>query len=445
LGLCGSAGVLSRVATAGRIALGSGALCEILAITTIQSAARQPNGAARDFCLENVMINGLLDLSWWQLVLVVLVLTHVTIVSVTVYLHRCQAHRALELHPVLGHFFRFWLWMTTGMITREWVGIHRRHHARCETPEDPHSPQVLGLRKVLWEGAELYRAAAAQPNLVERYAHGTPDDWIERNIYQRFNFIGVSVMLVIDVVLFGIPGIAAWAVQMIWIPFFAAGVINGVGHYWGYRNFQSPDAATNISPWGILIGGEELHNNHHAFPSSAKLSARWWEFDIGWMYIRLFSLLGLARVRRVACEPAMDTGKGVIDMDTVKAVVVHRMHVLAHYAREVIKPVADAELCRSERHCRRMARQARRLLIRDESLLDAPSRERLETILSRSQVLATVHRSRKQLQQVWERTATSQEALLSALQQWCREAESSGIKALQDFARSLRGYHPAVN
>jgi len=391
------------------------------------------------------MINGLLDLSWWQLVLVVLALTHVTIVSVTVYLHRCQAHRALDLHPALGHFFRFWLWMTTGMVTREWVGIHRRHHARCETPEDPHSPQVLGLRKVLWEGAELYRAAAAQPNLVERYAHGTPDDWMERNVYQRFNFIGVSIMLLVDVILFGIPGVAAWAVQMMWIPFFAAGVINGVGHYWGYRNFQSPDAATNISPWGILIGGEELHNNHHAFPSSAKLSARWWEFDIGWMYIRLFSLLGLARVRRVAREPAMDTAKGVIDMDTVKAVVVHRMHILAHYAREVIKPVTDAELCRSERHCRRMARQARRLLTRDESLLDASSRERLEAILSRSQVLATVHRSRKQLQQVWERTASSQEALLSALQQWCREAESSGIKALQDFARSLRGYHPAVN
>lgn len=390
------------------------------------------------------MINGLLDLSWWQLVLVVLALTHVTIVAVTVYLHRCQAHRALDLHPVLGHFFRFWLWMTTGMITREWVGIHRRHHARCETPEDPHSPQVLGLRKVLWEGAELYREAAGRPDLVERYAHGTPDDWIERHLYQRYNFLGVSLMLVINFVLFGIPGIAAWAVQMVWIPFFAAGVINGVGHFWGYRNFQSPDAASNISPWGILIGGEELHNNHHAFPSSAKLSARWWEFDIGWMYIRLFSLLGLARVRRVAREPAMDAGKGVIDMDTVKAVVVHRMHILANYAREVIKPVADAELCRTEQHCKRLARQARRLLLREESSLDATSRARLENILKRSQVLATVHRSRQQLQQVWERTASSQEALLSALQQWCREAENSGIKALQDFARSLRAYAPAA-
>jgi stearoyl-CoA desaturase (delta-9 desaturase) len=390
------------------------------------------------------MVDGLLGLSWWQLVLVVLAMTHVTIVAVTVYLHRCQAHRALDLHPLVAHFFRFWLWLTTGMITREWVGVHRRHHARCETPEDPHSPQVLGLRKVLWEGAELYRAATDDPELVGRYAHGTPDDWIERHLYQRFNFLGVSLMLVIDAVLFGIPGIAVWAVQMFWIPFFAAGVINGVGHFWGYRNFESPDAATNISPWGILIGGEELHNNHHAFPSSAKLSARWWEFDIGWMYIRLLTLLGLARVRRVAREPAVEEGKGTIDMDTVKAVVTHRMFVLANYAREVIKPVARSELCHSEHHCRRLARQARRLLLRDEASLDESSRQRLQKLLESSQVLAQVHRSRQQLQQVWEKTATSQEALLASLQAWSRDAEASGIKALQDFAHKLRGYHPAL-
>jgi stearoyl-CoA desaturase (delta-9 desaturase) len=389
------------------------------------------------------MTDGLLNLDPWQLVLVVLVMTHVTIVAVTVYLHRCQAHRALDLHPVVAHFFRFWLWLTTGMVTREWVGVHRRHHARCETPEDPHSPQVLGLRKVLWQGAELYRDATHDAGLVERYAHGVPDDWIERNLYRRWNFLGVSLLLVIDFVLFGIPGIAAWAVQMLWIPFFAAGVINGVGHFWGYRNFQSPDAATNIFPWGILIGGEELHNNHHAFPSSARLSARWWEFDIGWMYIRLLGLFGLARVRRVARPPQLGAARPAVDLETVKAVIAHRMHVLADYTRDVIRPVAEAELCRSERHCRRLARQARRLLLRDESQLDPSSRARLEQILSRSQVLATVHRSRTQLQQVWDRTAASQEALVSALQQWCREAESSGIKALQDFARSLRSYRLA--
>jgi stearoyl-CoA desaturase (delta-9 desaturase) len=330
------------------------------------------------------------------------------------------------------------------MVTAEWVGIHRRHHARCETPDDPHSPQVLGLPKVLWEGAELYRDASRDHEMVERYAHGTPDDWIERHLYKPYNFVGIVVMLLIDVALFGILGVAVWAVQMIWIPFFAAGVINGIGHYWGYRNFQSPDAATNISPWGILIGGEELHNNHHAFPSSAKLSSRAWEFDIGWMYIRLFGLVGLARVRRVARAPLHDQAKSVIDVETVKAVVVHRMHVLADYAHEVIKPVAYAEMCRSEHHCKRLARQVRRLLVREEGSLDASSRKRLEAILGQSQVLATVHRSRKQLQQVWDRTASSQEALLAALQQWCRDAEDSGIKALQEFARSLRSYQPAL-
>jgi len=388
------------------------------------------------------MTNGLLDLAWWQVLLVTLALTHVTIVSVTVFLHRAQAHRALTLNPLVSHFFRFWLWMTTGMVTREWVAIHRYHHARCETEEDPHSPQVLGINKVMWEGAELYREAADKQELIERYSHGTPNDWLEKHVYARRS-LGIALMLMVDVLLFGVLGAAVWAVQMIWIPFWAAGVINGLGHYWGYRNFASPDAATNISPWGILIGGEELHNNHHAFPSSAKLSAKWWEFDIGWMYIRILSLLGLARVRRVALKPLIDSGKVNIDMDTVKAVVVHRMHVLANYAREVVKPVAEAEICRSEAHCKKLARQARRLLNADEKRLDSVARARLQEILDKSQVLATVHQYRERLQNIWDRTATSQEALLQALQDWCREAESTGIKSLEDFSRSLRGYQPA--
>lgn len=388
------------------------------------------------------MLNGLLDLPWWQLILVTLVMTHITIVSVTVFLHRAQAHRALDLNPLVSHFFRFWLWLTTAMVTAEWVAVHRYHHARCETEEDPHSPQVLGIDKVLWEGAELYRKASRDPALVKRYAHGTPDDWIEK-LYRHRNF-GPALMLLINVALFGVLGIAMWAVQMLWIPFFAAGVVNGIGHYWGYRNFASPDAATNIVPWGIIIGGEELHNNHHAFPSSAKLSARWWEFDIGWMYIKLLSWLGLAKVRRVAMPPLMDDSKAVVDMDTVKAVVVHRMFVLANYAREVVQPVAREELCHSEQHCRRVERQARKLLATDTSRLDEAARMRLNEILDKSQVLATVHQSREKLQQIWQRTADSQEALLQSLQQWCAEAESSGIKALEDFARSLRRYQPAV-
>jgi stearoyl-CoA desaturase (delta-9 desaturase) len=386
------------------------------------------------------LFNGLLEPSWWQLVLVTLALTHVTIAAVTIYLHRAQAHRALDLHPAVAHFFRFWLWLTTGMVTAEWVAVHRRHHARCETAEDPHSPQVLGLRKVLLEGSELYRDAAADKALVERYSHGTPDDWLERNVYDRMRWQGVGLMLAIDFVLFGAAGVAVWAVQMLWIPWWAAGVINGVGHYYGYRNFASPDAATNIVPWGILIGGEELHNNHHAFPSSAKLSSRPWEFDIGWLYIRALELVGLAHVRRVAPTPHLSATKTTIDLDTLKAVFTNRMHVLADYAREVIRPVSRLELCGEDAACRRLYRQTKRLLTRDESRLDPASRERLAQLLQRSQTLAVVVDYRKRLQDLWDRTAASQEAMLQSLQEWCRQAEASGIRALADFARSLRHY-----
>jgi stearoyl-CoA desaturase (delta-9 desaturase) len=320
------------------------------------------------------------------------------------------------------------------------VSIHRKHHARCETEDDPHSPQILGLKKVLWEGAELYRAAARDEQIMQRYGHGTPDDWLERRLYTRFNFLGIVVMLLIDVLLFGIPGIAIWAIQMIWIPFWAAGVINGVGHFWGYRNFQSPDAATNISPWGILIGGEELHNNHHAFPSSARLSSKWWEFDIGWMYIRILSALGLARVKKIAPAPRVEVGKEVVDMDTLKAVIVGRMHVLAQYAQDVILPVSKAELCTSERSCGKMYRQTRRLLIKEAGRMDEAARNRLQRILDQSQALQTVYQYRERLQAVWERTAANQEVLLQSLQEWCGQAEATGIKALQDFAHNLRGY-----
>ena len=283
---------------------------------------------------------GLLDVDILSAVLVTLGMTHITIVAVTVYLHRAQAHRALDLHPAVSHFFRFWLWLTTGMVTKEWVGVHRRHHAKCETAEDPHSPQILGLRKVLGEGAELYAQAASDRAAVERYGQGTPDDWLERRLYSRFSWQGVALMLLLDVVLFGVYGIVIWAVQMLWIPIFAAGVINGVGHYFGYRNFEPPDASTNIVPWGILIGGEELHNNHHAFPSSARLSSKWWEFDIGWMYIRILTALRLAKVRRVAPNPQVVPGKSQLDLETLRAVITSRMHVFARYGKEVMVPVS---------------------------------------------------------------------------------------------------------
>lgn len=390
-------------------------------------------------------MNGLLELSWWQLIGVGLALTHMTIASVTVFLHRAQAHRALDLHPGVAHVFRFWLWLTTGMITKEWVAVHRKHHARCETPEDPHSPQVLGLPKVLWQGAELYREAARDPGLVARFAHGTPDDWIERRLYTPHNFLGVVLMLGIDALLFGVPGIALWAVQMIWIPFWAAGVINGIGHYWGYRNFDSPDAATNIAPLGLLIGGEELHNNHHAFPSSAKLSVKPWELDIGWLYIWMLERLGLARVKKLAPRPALVQGKETVDMETLRAVILNRMHVLASYAREVLAPVSRRELCGMDTSCRRLYRQVRRLLASGEPQLDAAKRARLMSLIEQNQTLRTVYQFRRRLQEVWERTATSQEHLLQALQDWCGQAETSGIRALQEFSMRLRQYSlPAV-
>ncbi len=385
-------------------------------------------------------MNGLLDLSVWQLVAATLLFTHITIAAVTIFLHRCQAHRALELHPLISHFFRLWLWMTTGMVTREWVAIHRKHHAKCETPEDPHSPQVKGLSTVVFKGALLYRRESLNAETISKYGQGTPDDVMERRFYTGRRNAGIFVMLGIDLLLFGLPGLLVWGVQMIWIPFWAAGVINGIGHYWGYRNWRTPDASTNISPWGVVIGGEELHNNHHAFASSARLSARWWEFDIGWMYIRIMAMLGLAKVKKLAPRIRVDRDKTAVDMDTVRAVLGNRMQVLSQYARKVVKPVTRAELCQSADSCRRKYRAARKLLMRDEVSLDPSARMRLKHLLEESQKLAVVHQYQERLQSLWERTAASQDARLKALQEWIGQAEDSGVEALQKFARSLRGY-----
>ncbi len=386
------------------------------------------------------MLAGFLGLSFWGYVASALVLTHITIVAVTVYLHRCQAHRALTLHPAVSHFFRFWLWLTTGMVTREWVSVHRKHHAFCETEQDPHSPQVKGLSKVLWQGAELYKEEAADPQTLRQFGAGTPDDWLERNVYRRFSFAGIVLMLLIDVFLFGVAGLTIWAVQLIWIPFWAAGVVNGVGHFYGYRNYECADAATNIVPWGILIGGEELHNNHHAFPASARLSSRWWEFDIGWFYIRLMSMLGLAQVRQVSSFPRIDREKQWVDLDTLRAVLFHRLHVMARYARLVTMPVLRQELERADESCRSVLKRARAALVREPSLVGDKDRARLQSALSASEALSVVYDFRQRLQAVWSRTASEKEQMLAALQEWCSQAEASGIKALQDFARSLRGY-----
>ncbi len=384
--------------------------------------------------------NGLLDLSGWQLVLVTLVLTHITIVSVTVYLHRYSAHRALDLHPALQHFFRFWLWMTTGQNTREWTAIHRKHHAKCETSEDPHSPQVLGLMTVLRRGAELYRDEANNQQTLETYGKNCPDDWMERNVYSRYTFGGIVLMAIIDLALFGVLGMTVWAVQMMWIPFWAAGVINGIGHFFGYRNFECSDAATNISPWGILIGGEELHNNHHTYPNSAKLSVKPWEFDLGWAYIRLFSALGLATVKRTTPIAHRVEGKNSLDLDTVMAIANNRFQVMAEFRRTVIAPMVQAEKTRLESKFSGIGRSAKRLLARETSLLDARHKMRLETLFSRSDALKQVYEKRLALQTIWTERRNNAHEMLEALRQWIAEAEASGNQALQAFAEQLKSY-----
>jgi len=388
------------------------------------------------------MLEGLIVLPWWGYAVAALILTHITIAGVTIYLHRHQAHRALELHPLVSHFFRLWLWLTTGMVTREWAAIHRKHHANSDKPGDPHSPVVYGIRKVLFDGVELYRQESRNRETMERYGHGTPDDWIEKHLYTRHSGLGLGLMLVINLILFGPLGLTIWAVQMIWIPFFAAGVINGIGHWWGYRNYEVADTSTNIVPWGILIGGEELHNNHHTFASSAKLSSKWWEFDIGWMYIRIFEIFGLARVKKIPPELTCDTAKQRIDFDTVKAVVSGRFHVMAQFAREVVRSVLREELrmAANDKERESLLKRARRLLVREATLLDEAARNRLQMALAASHKLRTVYTMKQKLQAIWHRSTATHEHLAQALQDWCHEAEATGIQALHAFAARLRTY-----
>ena len=384
--------------------------------------------------------DGLLHATWWQVALYTLVATHITIISVTVFLHRHAAHRALDLHPALAHFFRCWLWMTTGMVTKAWASIHRKHHSVTDVEGDPHSPVVFGIRKVFWQGAELYRASAKDKEILERFGAGLPDDWIERNVYSKYSARGVTMLAIINVILFGPLGLTAWAIQMMWIPLMAAGVINGIGHWWGYRNYECPDAATNISPWGILIGGEELHNNHHTYPNSAKLSSKWFEFDIGWMYIRIFELLGLAKVRSVGPVVQRVAGKNVIDMDTVWAVLNDRFRVMSRFAKEVVVPLAEAESATASGANRTAIQQAKRLLCRTDLLVDAEDRQQIDLAINTSPRLKQVYEIRLQLQAVWAKRSGNKDELLAAFVKWCHEAEQSGIEALRTFVQDLRTY-----
>ncbi len=389
------------------------------------------------------LADGWLAARWWQVLLYTLVATHLTIAAVTIFLHRAQAHRALELGPIPSHFFRLWLWLTTGMVTREWVAIHRKHHAKCETPDDPHSPVTRGLRTVLLTGSELYRSEAKNQETLRKYGHNTPDDWLERNLYTRCSKQGVLLMLGVDVLLFGAIGLTVWAVQMLWIPITAAGIINGIGHCWGYRNFEAADASTNISPWGLIIGGEELHNNHHTYPTSAKLSVKPHEFDIGWAYIRALELLGMARVRKTPPRLKLGAPKPVADSQTLEALIAHRYEVMASYARQLQQVCAD-ELARLKaqgaQNTQRWAdmRLALRWLHRDVEKIPATLRAQVDSACGQSAALTKLVTMREELRALWTRTNVSAEQLVVDLQAWCRRAEDSGIAGLQEFARTLR-------
>ncbi|MBI3562188.1 MAG: fatty acid desaturase [Gammaproteobacteria bacterium] len=392
----------------------------------------------------DILTQGLLNLTTFQIILATLFLTHVTIAAVTIYLHRHQSHRSLTLHPLISHFFRFWLWLTTGMVTKQWVAIHRKHHAKCETAEDPHSPQFYGLKTLLLQGSELYRREAANQETLDKFGKGTPDDWIERYLYTPYPFVGLISMLLLDILLFGVIGITVFAVQMVWIPIWAAGVINGVGHYWGYRSFEPRDASRNISPWGLFIGGEELHNNHHAYPASAKLSSKWWEFDIGWFYIRMLGLLRLARVINIAPKIRHELNKHLIDIDTVRAIVRNRFHVVKLYGRHVIKPVLSQERQRADQYCRSLYQRVRKLMTREDLRLDSTALGLINEATARSQTIATVYRAQQRLKDLWNSTTTHPQAKrVQRLQAWCIEAEQSGIKVLQEFAAYLRGFSDA--
>ncbi len=382
---------------------------------------------------------GLLALPVWGIVAVTLIMTHITILSVTIYLHRFSAHNALSLHPVVQHIFRFWLWLSTSINTLEWTAIHRKHHARCETEDDPHSPVKKGLKKVLFEGAELYRDEAGNQETLKRFGQRTPKDWIELNLYTPYKHLGIIIMLIIDLLLFGALGITVWAIQMIWIPLFAAGVVNGIGHHSGYRNFECQDAARNIVPWGILIGGEELHNNHHTYPNSPKLSVKKWEFDIGWCWIKILSFLRLAQVKRTSPLVEKNTNKFHIDSDTVMAVINNRFQIMAQYHKHVITPLVKHEREKAGEQTKKMMRSARKILCREESLLSSKHQDSVNFILDSSQVLKTIYLQKKELQALWVNIKGRQERM-DALKEWCQQAEASGIKVLHDFSLILRTY-----
>jgi len=391
--------------------------------------------------LINFLTGGVVGLGWWGMGLVLLVFTQLTIFAVTLYLHRSQAHRGVDFHPVIAHFFRFWTWLTTSMITKEWVAIHRKHHAKVETEEDPHSPVTKGIGTVFWRGVELYREARGMRADIEQYGRGAPEDWIERHLYTPHANLGPVALFALNLLLFGLPGVALWAIQMAWIPFWAAGVVNGLGHWWGYRNFESADTSTNLTPWAFWIGGEELHNNHHAFPSSARFSMRRWEFDIGWAAIRGLQAVGLAKVLRVA--PSMDVRPNIAvpDAETLKALLSHRFQAMTDYQRNVFVPALREEAAFAGAKLRKLLpRRMRRGLVNDGRWLKPDCRAELSSWVEQRPRIRVLVEHRARLAALLEARGNDAAERLKLLQAWCHEAEASGIAALQNYAARLKGY-----
>ena len=387
--------------------------------------------------LTGWVANGVLGWSFWGLVAYVLVMTHITIASVTIYLHRHQAHRSLDLHPIPAHFFRFWLWITTGMVTKEWAAIHRKHHAKCETEIDPHSPQVLGIHTVLWRGADLYKLEVNNQETMQKYGHGTPDDWMEHKVYSKYRWQGVAIMMIVNLILFGAIGGFIWAIQMMWIPFTAAGIINGIGHFWGYRNYDCEDASRNIIPLGLIIGGEELHNNHHTFATSAKLSSRWYELDIGWVYICLLQSVGLAQVKKTIPKVRVNKTQP-INEDLVRAVIKHRYEIMAQYSKTL--QLAFKEEVKTMRILAKEFADNHHWLCKDENKLSISQRNRLESLMLTNERIRHLIEMRRELTQIWARSTSTREQLLEQLSTWFSKAEDSNYNFLQLFSQRLKTF-----
>jgi stearoyl-CoA desaturase (delta-9 desaturase) len=390
--------------------------------------------------IPDFLVNGVLDLSAWQIVLYTLIMTHISIISITVYLHRAMAHRAMDMNPALAHFFRFWCWFTMATVTKEWIAVHRKHHAKCETDEDPHSPVRKGLKAVLLGGAELYQSEASKEETINRYGKGCPESWVDVNVYEKHKNLGITILGFMNIILFGPIGLTVWAIQMLWQPVHAAGIINGVGHVFGYRNFECSDASRNITPLAIWIGGEELHNNHHTYPNSAKLSVKAWEFDIGWMYIRTFQILGLVKNVRQGPVVHVDKNKTELDIDAAMAAANNRFQIMAKFYQSVIKPVVKETKNEANVKLAPVMKRAKKLLTRDDSLMTDKYRSQLAELIEYDEMVEKVYQMKQDLQQVWKKRSSSRDELLHAMQEWCKEAEASGIHALEEFANSLKQY-----